>query len=59
VRDVRWERAVSAMGRRAARVAFLVNVIAAEQVGELLPEKSTHFYPQLLSGMTIYCLDAP
>jgi uncharacterized protein (DUF1015 family) len=25
--------------------------------GEVLPQKSTDFYPKLLSGLTIYALD--
>ncbi|MFQ5776792.1 MAG: DUF1015 domain-containing protein [Terriglobia bacterium] len=46
-----------------AQVAFLVNPIRVEQVrevafsGEVLPQKSTDFYPKLLSGMTLYRLD--
>jgi uncharacterized protein (DUF1015 family) len=27
--------------------------------GETLPQKSTDFYPKMLSGMTIYRLDNP
>jgi uncharacterized protein (DUF1015 family) len=57
--------AVAMVERGEAAVALLVNPIRVEQVrevafsGETLPQKSTDFYPKLLSGMTIYRLDAP
>jgi uncharacterized protein (DUF1015 family) len=47
----------------AANVAFLMNPVRMRQVrdiafaGEVLPQKSTDFYPKLLSGLTIYALD--
>jgi uncharacterized protein (DUF1015 family) len=46
-----------------AQVAFLMNPVRLEQVrtlafaGEVLPQKSTDFYPKLLSGLTIYALE--
>jgi uncharacterized protein (DUF1015 family) len=46
-----------------ANVAFLMNPVRMEQVrdiafaGEVLPQKSTDFYPKLLTGLTIYPLD--
>jgi uncharacterized protein (DUF1015 family) len=46
-----------------AQVAFLMNPVRMEQVrdiafaGEVLPQKSTDFYPKLLSGLTIYALE--
>ena len=49
--------------RQGANVAFLMNPARIEQVseiafaGELLPQKSTDFYPKLLSGLTIYALE--
>jgi uncharacterized protein (DUF1015 family) len=49
--------------RRGANVAFLMNPVRMEQVrdiafgGEVLPQKSTDFYPKLLSGLTIYSLE--
>ncbi|HYN15470.1 MAG TPA: DUF1015 domain-containing protein [Terriglobales bacterium] len=49
--------------RNGADVAFLMNPVRIEQVrdtafaGEVLPQKSTDFYPKLLSGLTIYALD--
>jgi len=44
-------------------VVFLMNPVSIEQVreiafaSEVLPQKSTDFYPKLLSGLTIYSLD--
>ncbi len=46
-----------------ANVAFLMNPVKMEQVreiafaGEVLPQKSTDFYPKMLSGLTIYALE--
>jgi uncharacterized protein (DUF1015 family) len=46
-----------------AQAAFLMNPVRMRQVrdvafaGELLPQKSTDFYPKLLSGLTIYAMD--
>jgi uncharacterized protein (DUF1015 family) len=46
-----------------ANVAFLMNPVRMEQVrdiafaGEVLPQKSTDFYPKLLSGFTIFALE--
>jgi uncharacterized protein (DUF1015 family) len=46
-----------------ANVAFLMNPCRMEQVrdiafaGEVLPQKSTDFFPKLLSGLTIYALE--
>ena len=45
-----------------AQIAFLMNPARMDQVreiafaGEVLPQKSTDFYPKLLSGLTIYAL---
>jgi len=45
------------------QVAFLMNPARMEQVrdiafaGQVLPQKSTDFYPKLLSGLTIYALE--
>ncbi len=47
----------------AANVAFLMNPVRMAQVrdiafaGEVLPQKSTDFYPKLLTGLTIYSLE--
>jgi uncharacterized protein (DUF1015 family) len=49
--------------REGANVAFLMNPIKMEQLREItfaggvLPQKSTDFYPKLLSGLTIYPLE--
>ena len=46
-----------------AQMAILMNPVPVEQVGEVafagevLPQKSTDFYPKLLSGLTIYALE--
>jgi uncharacterized protein (DUF1015 family) len=46
-----------------ADVAFLMNPARMQQVkdiafgGEVLPQKSTDFFPKLLSGLTIYALE--
>jgi uncharacterized protein (DUF1015 family) len=46
-----------------AQIAFLMNPVRIEQMrdiafaGEVLPQKSTDFYPKLLSGLTIYGLE--
>ena len=47
----------------AANIAFLMNPCPVAQVrdvafaGEVMPQKSTDFYPKLLSGLTAYALD--
>jgi uncharacterized protein (DUF1015 family) len=52
--------ALDAVDRGAAQIAFLLNACEVEQVmriataGEVLPQKSTDFYPKLLSGITMY-----
>jgi len=46
-----------------ADIAFLMNPCRMAQVrdiafaGEVMPQKSTDFYPKLLSGLTVYALD--
>jgi uncharacterized protein (DUF1015 family) len=46
-----------------ANVAFLMNPVRIEQMrdvafaGEVMPQKSTDFYPKLLSGLAIYALE--
>jgi uncharacterized protein (DUF1015 family) len=52
--------ALQAVDSGAAQIAFLLNACDVEQVmriataGEVLPQKSTDFYPKLLSGITMY-----
>ena len=60
IRDA--EEAVNEVRSGAAQVTFLMNPVRMQQVrdiafaGEVLPQKSTDFYPKMLSGLTIYSL---
>jgi uncharacterized protein (DUF1015 family) len=60
VRDA--QEAVSQVGQ-GANVAFLMNPVSMEQMrdvafgGEVMPQKSTDFYPKLLSGLVAYSLE--
>ena len=55
--------ALDAVDRGAAQVAFLLNACSVDQVmriataGEVMPQKSTDFYPKLLSGIAMYRVD--
>ena len=46
-----------------ANIAFLMNPVTLDQLrevafaGDVMPQKSTDFYPKLLSGLAIYALD--
>jgi uncharacterized protein (DUF1015 family) len=57
------DEALKQVRNQGANVAFLMNPVRIQQVrgvafsGELMPQKSTDFYPKLLSGLTIYPLD--
>ncbi len=61
VRDAR--EAVQRVRSGGANVVFLLNAVPIEQMtaialaGEVMPQKSTDFYPKMLSGLTIYALD--
>jgi uncharacterized protein (DUF1015 family) len=65
--NISYEReigaALDAVDRKRAQVCFLLNPVGVGQVmeialaGEVLPQKSTDFYPKLLSGLTLYRLD--
>ena len=50
-------------GKQAANIAFLMNPCPVQKMrevalaGEVMPQKSTDFYPKLLSGLTAYALD--
>lgn len=61
IRDPR--EAVANVRCGGAQLAFLINPVRMEQVrdiafgGGVMPQKSTDFYPKLLSGLTIYALD--
>ena len=54
------EAALEAVDSGRAQIAFLLNACDVEQVmkiataGEVMPQKSTDFYPKLLSGITMY-----
>lgn len=55
--------ALDQVRKGAANIAFLMNPCPVAQVrdvafaGEVMPQKSTDFYPKLLSGLTIYALE--
>src|SRR5213083_1541421 len=59
------EEAIGAVRDRKAQVAFLLNPTRLDQLrdialeGSVMPQKSTDFYPKLLSGLTMYALDQP
>ena len=61
IRDAQESVAMVASGD--ADVAFLIKPITLDQLrdvslsGEVMPQKSTDFYPKLLSGLAIYALD--
>ena len=55
-------RAIAAVDEGRAQLCCLLRAVGVEQVmhaalaGEVLPQKSTDFYPKLLSGIAIYRL---
>ena len=55
--------ALEAVDSGRAQISFLLNPCDVEQVmriataGEVMPQKSTDFYPKLLSGITMYRVD--
>ena len=57
------DAAVEAARNGDAQIAFLLKPTSVEQVAEtsfgggVMPQKSTDFYPKLLSGLTIYKLE--
>lgn len=64
IRYVRgMDSALNEARRGSAQIAFLLKPTSVEQVattsfsGGVMPQKSTDFYPKLLSGLTIYKLD--
>ena len=68
-RNLRYVRdmgeAIDQVENGRAQICLLVNPTPIEAVrdnafaGRVLPQKSTDFYPKLLSGLTIYWLDNP
>jgi uncharacterized protein (DUF1015 family) len=63
-KNITYERemdvALAAVDRGEAQLAFLLNPVRVEQVtqialgGDVMPQKSTDFYPKLLSGIAIF-----
>ena len=57
------DKAIEAARRGEAQIAFLLRPTAIDDVaaisfsGGVMPQKSTDFYPKLLSGLTIYKID--
>ena len=57
------DAAVESARKSAAQIAFLLKPTSVQQVadtsfgGGVMPQKSTDFYPKLLSGLTIYRLE--
>jgi uncharacterized protein (DUF1015 family) len=57
------DEAVSLVESGKANIAFLIKPITLDQLkdvslsGEVMPQKSTDFYPKLLSGLAIYALE--
>ena len=57
------QEAVEQVRKGEADVGFLTNPVTMEQLkevafaGEVMPQKSTDFYPKLLSGLAIYALE--
>ncbi len=55
--------AIERVRTRRANVAFLMNPVRMDQMrdiafaGEVMPQKSTDFYPKMLTGLTIYALE--
>jgi len=55
--------AVDQVRRGEADITFLTNPVSMKQLrevafaGDVMPQKSTDFFPKLLSGLTIYALD--
>ncbi len=67
LRNIRYVRdsseAIADVENGSANIAFLTKPVTLEQMkevsfsGEVMPQKSTDFYPKLLSGLAIYALD--
>src|SRR5262249_4337173 len=61
VRDFR--EAARQLGQAGTQAVFFLNPVKVEQVAEVAfaggvrPQKSTDFYPNLLSGMTVYRIE--
>jgi uncharacterized protein (DUF1015 family) len=57
------EAAIASVDRGEAQLALLLNPVRVEQVmkialaGDVLPQKSTDFYPKMLSGIAVYRIE--
>jgi len=57
------DKAISEVDQGRAQICFLLNSVSVETVasmamaGEVLPQKSTDFFPKLMSGITMYRLE--
>jgi len=57
------DKAISEVDQGRAQICFLLNSVSVEAVasmamaGEVLPQKSTDFFPKLMSGITMYRLE--
>src|SRR6266849_6075434 len=66
-KNITYERemdaAIAEVNRGRAQICFLLNSVSVETVstmakaGEVLPQKSTDFFPKLMSGITMYRLE--
>ena len=54
------DTAIGEVDQGRAQICFLLNAVSVETVaemamaGEVLPQKSTDFFPKLMSGITMY-----
>jgi uncharacterized protein (DUF1015 family) len=59
-----FDAALNAVVGRTAQISFLLNATKLDQLrdiayeGNVMPQKSTDFYPKVLSGLLLYSLDA-
>jgi uncharacterized protein (DUF1015 family) len=57
------DEAIAEVKKGEADLAFLIRPVTLDQLrdislsGDVMPQKSTDFYPKLLSGLAIYALD--
>jgi uncharacterized protein (DUF1015 family) len=66
-KNITYERemdaAIAAVDQGRAQICFLLNAVSVETTaqmalgGEVLPQKSTDFFPKLMSGITMYRLE--
>ena len=58
-----FDAALRAVSTGRAQIAFLLNPVRLDQMrdivyeGNVMPQKSTDFYPKVLSGLVLYSLD--